>query len=254
MLPTNFTKKDYIISYNIFWDECGDRGAPFLTKEEYYIYATLYTKRMMDYSILANIHLIHDWMLDPFHNSVNRNKNTIKESIISLVEKKVLYLHNKDEIDLHDMKFDTSLELMIHSSLLSEKDKNGKLIGYEEIFYMDYKRIQDVRLFYMYSLTHKFLGIGGFKCSYGRWADILGCSPSSAKRFVNQAIKDKVLYVNKGNYIEGTKKQDVNTYSVIPFSDKEKSWRTKAEEFELELREREEERLEEEKLKEDLPF
>lgn len=237
MLPKNFSEEDYIISYNDFWEESGENGSPFLTQEEYYTYATLYTRRMMDYSMLANVHLIHSWLLSPFHNSVNRNKNTIRDSIISLVEKKILYLHNNDEFDLYDMKFDTPLELMVHSRLLSKEDRYGKKIGYEKVDYLDYKRIQDVRLFYMYSLTHKYLGIGEFKCSYGRWSVILDCSLSSAKRFVKQAIKDKILFVNIGGYIEGTKKQDINTYSVKPFPDKDKTWQTKSKENEQKSKE-----------------
>lgn len=220
MLNKNFTGKDYIISYNMFW-EVDEEDTPFLNQQEFYLYATLYTKRMMDYSISTNVNLIVNWLVIPFDNSVSRNKATIREVLRSLIAKRVFQVENG--VDINKLTFDTQIELMLHERLY--EDHKGKVNGFEKVPYKKVNELnKNIRHLYMYAATKRFTSYGGFKCSYGRWADILGCHPSTAKRYVKDALENKVIYVSIGNYRKGSKLQDVNTYDVVPFTRIEHSY------------------------------
>ncbi len=122
-------------------------------------------------------------------------------------------------VDNSDWKDSSSKDLLTFR--MPENRENHTQVPYEVI-----ASINDVDTLYIYVCVARWANKdkGFFKCPYTRWAELLQCSERTAKSKIKEAVSKKVIFVNRGNYIEGSsKKQDINEYSIKPIEQKDKT-------------------------------
>lgn len=113
----------------------------------------------------------------------------------------------------------SSKDLLIFS--MPENQENHTQVPYEVI-----TSVNDVDMLYIYVCVARWANYeeGFFKCPYTRWAKLLQCSVRTAKSKIKEALSRKLIFVNRGNYVEGsTKKQDINEYTIKPIAQKDKT-------------------------------
>lgn len=104
---------------------------------------------------------------------------------------------------------------------MPENRENHTQVPYEVI-----ASLNDVDMLYIYVCVARWENKdkGFFKCPYVRWAKLLQCSERTAKSKIKEAVSQKVIFVNRGNYIEGvSKQQGINEYHIRPIAQKDKT-------------------------------
>lgn len=122
-------------------------------------------------------------------------------------------------IDNSDWQNNSSKDLLIFS--MPENQENHTQVPYEVI-----TSVNDVDMFYIYVCVARWANYeeGFFKCPYTRWAKLLQCSERTAKSKIKEAVSRKLIFVNRGNYVEGSsKKQDINEYTIKSIAQKNKT-------------------------------
>lgn len=206
MLEKNYTEDHFIRNYNPFFKE----GHPMqLTAEELYIYGVLFQFRMFDESMITSVHLIEQLSkVKLVENNQKRNRTKILKTIQSLIGKKVLLL--VDDITFDNMKNDTLLRMEINMDYLEPK-------GFEKFPFQWFIEVDNVNDYYIYCVVSRFANENNtFNCSMERWSKVLQCSINTAKKYVEQAITNKRLFVKRGKYISQNK-QELNKYSTTSF-------------------------------------
>ncbi|MFT9820587.1 hypothetical protein [Lysinibacillus sp. NPDC056185] len=122
-------------------------------------------------------------------------------------------------VDNLDWKNSSSKDLLTFR--MPENRENHTQVPYEVI-----ASINDVVMLYIYVCVARWANKdkGFFKCPYVRWAKLLQCSERTAKSKIKEAVSQKVIFVNRGNYIEGvSKQQDINEYHIRSIAQKDKT-------------------------------
>ncbi|MFJ8460914.1 hypothetical protein ACIQ57_17485 [Lysinibacillus xylanilyticus] len=184
-----------------------------LTSEELYIYSLLSMSRSLRGQIYATPSTIHDMGHIKLASSQKRAIPNIKDTLISLRNKKVIKFTNTDG-EITDA-FKANDTLIVE---LSEFDTEY----HTQLDFEVFDEIQDIRHLHVYLAVRKWKNgeNGVFICSKSRWAKILTCSPSTAIKAVNEAVDAGVIHKNIGDYNE-TGKQNTNQYRITPFEDDE---------------------------------
>lgn len=123
-----------------------------------------------------------------------------------LLEKTPLIVENSD------WKNSSSKDLLAFR--MPENTENHTQVPFEVI-----ESLNNVDMLYIYVCVARWVNKdkGFFKCPYTRWAELLQCSERTAKSKIKEAVSKKVIFVNRGNYIEGSsKQQEVNEYHIKP--------------------------------------
>ncbi|WP_223553414.1 hypothetical protein [Lysinibacillus sphaericus] len=184
-----------------------------LTSEELYIYSLLSMSRSLRGQIYTTPSTIHDMGHIKLARSQKRGVQAIKDTLISLRDKKVIKFTNVDgEITDAFKANDTLL------AELSEFDT----IPYTQLDLEVFDEIQDIRHLHVYLAVRKWKNgeNGVFTCAKSSWAKVLKCSETTAIKVVNEAVDAGVIHKNIGDYNE-TGKQNTNQYRTTPFEDDE---------------------------------
>ncbi|MGG2111781.1 hypothetical protein ABFY60_14850 [Lysinibacillus pakistanensis] len=184
-----------------------------LTSNELYIYSLLSMSRNLRGQIYTTPSTIHDMGHIKLASSQKRGVQTIKDTLISLRDKKVIKFTNADG-EITDA-FKANDILLVE---LSEFDTEGHTQLHFEVF----DEIKGIRHLHVYLAVRKWKnsGDGTFTCSKSRWEKILKCSETTAIKAVNEAVEEGLIYKNIGDYNE-TGKQNTNQYRTTPFEDDE---------------------------------
>ncbi|MGN4127398.1 hypothetical protein ACMGD3_20655 [Lysinibacillus sphaericus] len=190
-----------------------DKSEFHLTSEELYIYSLLSMSRNLRGQIYTTPSTIHDMGHIKLASSQKRAVQNIKDTLISLRDKKVIRFTNADG-ELTDA-FKVNDTLLVE---LSKFDTEGHTQLHFEVF----DGIKDIRHLHVYLAVFKWAksGDGTFGCAKSRWAKILKCSESTAIKAVNEAVDAGVIHKNIGDYND-TGKQNTNQYRTTPFEDDE---------------------------------
>ncbi|TKI53191.1 hypothetical protein FC756_25300 [Lysinibacillus mangiferihumi] len=203
----NFT---YIQINNLLIDE---RTEFHLTSEEIYVYSLLSTSRNLRGQIFTTPSTIHDMGHIKLASSQKRAVLNIKNTLISLRDKKVIRFTNADGELTNAFKANDTLIVE-----LSEFDTKY----FTQLDFEVFDEIKDIRHLHVYLAVFKWAnsGDGTFGCSKSRWANILKCSESTAFKAVNEAVEEGLIHKNIGDYND-TGKQNTNRYRTTPFEDDE---------------------------------
>lgn len=137
----------------------------------------------------------------------------LNSAMEEILEKSPLIVNNSD------WQNSSSKELLTFR--MPENRENYTQVPYEVI-----ASLNDVDMLYIYVCVARWENKdkGFFKCPYVRWAKLLQCSERTAKSKIKEAVSQKVIFVNRGNYIEGaSKQQDINEYHIRPIAQKDKT-------------------------------
>lgn len=225
MLEVNYKSKDFIRAYNNF----SDVGNEFhLTYEEFYLYCTLFTKRMMDESIITNIDMINQYLKIPLGSSHQRNIKKIKVVLKSLINKRVFI--SRGNIDMNELKNNTIIVVTINDEELCGKSVGAKgFKNFAQIPFLKFAEFENARDAYIYYVVARW-GTGA-KYPISRWAEILNISEKQASTIIKQTIERGIIFKNIGNYIEnengGQKQQEPNTYYINAIPQAQKTAQTK---------------------------
>ncbi|WP_274307950.1 hypothetical protein [Solibacillus daqui] len=146
----------------------------------------------------------------------------LNSAMEEILEKTLLVVDNSDWKDSSSKE-----QLTFH---MPENRENHTQVLYEVI-----TKTKDVDMLYIYVCVARWANKdkGFFKCPYTRWAELLQCSERTAKSKIKEAVSKNVIFVNCGNYIEGSsKKQDINEYTIKPIEQKDKTMERNKEELE----------------------
>ncbi len=113
----------------------------------------------------------------------------------------------------------SSKDLLIFS--MPENQEYHTQVPYEVI-----TSVNDVDMLYIYVCVSRWANYeeGFFKCPYTRWAKLLQSSERTAKSKIKEAVSNKLIFVNRGNYVEGSSKnQEINEYTIKPIEQKDKT-------------------------------
>lgn len=184
-----------------------------LTSEELYVYSLLSMSRNLRGQIYTTPSTIHDMGHIKLASSQKRAVQNIKDSLISLRDKKVIKFTNADGEVADAFKANDTL-------LVELSEFNTE--GHTQLHFDVFDEIKDIRHLHVYLAVFKWAnsGDGTFTCAKSRWAKILKCSESTAIKVVNEAVDAGVIYKNIGDYNE-TGKQNTNQYRTTPFEDDE---------------------------------
>lgn len=115
-------------------------------------------------------------------------------------------------VDNSDWENSSSKELLTFR--MPENRENHTQVPYEVIL-----SLNDVDMLYIYVCVARWANKdkGFCKCPYTRWAKLLQCTERTAKSKIKKAVSEKMIFVNRGNYIDGvSKQQEVNEYHINP--------------------------------------
>lgn len=211
----------FIKLYNVFGEESSKYH---LTVDELYLYSLL--RRLLNYKseTLITVDVLDQYTRKyskiQFHSRQREGRQIIRRLLSSLLEKEV--------IKVDETITNTSNQLL--KVTLVEDLTDGNIKGHEQIGYDYFDNVTDMTYFYIYFVVARFSSINDkvFNCSYERWADILGLSRNTAINYVDGAIENEVIYVNVGDYTDemcrdSQKRRTSNQYSIVPFTEEEKS-------------------------------
>lgn len=178
-----------------------------------YLYVLINSQLNMNKIFSTN----RDVLIQQLEGAYGSKRSTIVAKLNSaleeILEKTPLVVDNTDWND------SSSKDLL--TFLMPENRENHTQVPYEVIALLN-----DVDMLYIYVCVARWAnkGKGFFKCPYTRWADLLLCSERTAKSKIKEAVSKKIIFVNRGNYIEGSsKKQDINEYTIKPIEQKDKT-------------------------------
>ena len=137
----------------------------------------------------------------------------LNSALEEILEKTPLVVSNSD------WQNSSSKELLTFR--MPENRENHTQVPYEVI-----ASVNDMDMLYIYVCVARWANKdkGFFKCPYTRWAELLQCSERTAKSKIKEAVSSKLIFVNRGNYIEGSsKKQEINEYTINPIAYEDKT-------------------------------
>ncbi|MTT32707.1 hypothetical protein GMB86_11885 [Terrilactibacillus sp. BCM23-1] len=211
--------------YNVLAEENSNYH---LNVEELYLYSLLNTLRTRQKVSIASIDLLHGYSPVKFFSRDKEAKQRIKKILISLKEKKVIDSPIDNTLDnksVFTVKFPLDL-----------KDESiGKGVkGFEQIFIQTFLNMPSFETFYVYFTIKRFDKLGGFRCDFERWGNILNITSRTAQKKIENALQEGYIYKNSGEYKAKEngeqKKQEPNIYKTTPFESKEKTSTTKKKE------------------------
>ncbi|PEC48935.1 hypothetical protein [Bacillus sp. AFS096315] len=173
-----------------------------LTINELFIYCYLYTLRTYENKVLTNYDIL--CIENEFYKNKTDNKKEIKKCIISLSEKKLINIDEKNK------------SLMI-TFWFEEK-------GHVQITYDKFRTFTKPRDLYIYIAVSKWENLGGARYSNNDWADLLDLTREYAITVIEDACERGIIYKQVGTYTgnlignRNQKIQEKNTYSIKPFS------------------------------------
>lgn len=236
MLEENYRNNDFVYSHRRFADP---RDKLHLSIGEFYLYSILYTKRMKDDSIMVNISLIEEFLYIPFHKRSTRNRNTIRNVLLGLIEKQVFIVHDYPEIyhilsksngekdeEIKKIDYNTLFKLTINSKYLKSELNGMKWRGFVQIPYTELQKFSEMKDLYIYFSTFARETVEGkATISYEEWSKILGSSYKTAVKYIDEVIINNeehndngVIYIQRGEYINSSRKRrEINMYSTSPF-------------------------------------
>ncbi|MGE7694689.1 hypothetical protein ACQKNC_11295 [Lysinibacillus sp. NPDC094177] len=184
-----------------------------LTSNELYVYSLLSISRNWRDKIITTPSTIHDMGHIKLASSKKRGVQAIKDTLISLRDKKVIRFTNADGELTDDFKANDTLLVE-----LSEFDTKY----FTQLDFEVFDEIKDIRHLHVYLAVFKWAnsGDGTFGCTKSRWAKILNCSDSTVFKVVNEAVDAGIIHKNIGDYND-TGKQNTNQYRTTPFKDDE---------------------------------
>lgn len=206
-----------------------------LNDKELYVYSLLNMSKRLDGKIYLSISLLSDIMQIKFSKRNARNYKILKDVLSELHNKGLIKVVdvNGEIINIQEMSFSTSL-----CFLLNEIESDGHTQVPYHIFY----ELKDMISLYIYVAVKRWENtrgnkMGVFKCSYDRFANILKVTKSTAQKYIEEAIKNGLIFRNTGDFMDDSQeiKQEVNEYRCSPFKEFEKTVATKVREYNLQF-------------------
>lgn len=217
----------FIQYYNVFAEE---NSKYHLSIEELYLYGLLSMLKNKKQLTITNVDILQQYSPINFFSRETESKQRIKNNLLSLKQKEII------SFPVEKVKNNTLLIISFMENLQDESIGKG-VKGFEKIEYDKFNSFPTMIDNYIYFTVKRFDSLGGFKCDYERWSYILNVAERTAKDKIKESVKKGIIYKNDGDYKEETinnrkqKKQEVNTYKSIPFTDSEKSIQTKKNEI-----------------------
>lgn len=178
-----------------------------------YLYVLINSQLNMNKTFSTN----RDVLIQELEGVYGSKRSTIvgklKSALEEILDKTPLVVDNSD------WKDSSSKDLLTFR--MPENRENHTQVPYGVLALLN-----DVDMLYIYVCVARWANKdkGFFKCPYTRWAELLQCSERTAKSKIKEAVSKKVIFVNRGNYIEGSsKKQDINEYTIKPIEQKDKT-------------------------------
>lgn len=188
-----------------------------LNEKELYIYSFLSKEMNISHELKTTVSLIGAFSKVEFAKRTDRNVKEIKETLFSLKERGLITFENED------CKANDPLQISI---------KEFKNDGFTRIYFNQFEKFTSSSDYYIYIAVARWENNKLAKYSYERWARILQCTRMTAITKIDEAIENKIIYKNVGDYKKGEMKQEVNLYSIKPFNNNMKSNMTKKIEIE----------------------
>lgn len=202
-----------------------------LTVEELYIYSLL--KRRMDFShvTVTTIDLIIELSSKYNNIKIHSKKSEARKRVVNYLRS----LENKGVIEVNGdyEKYNNIIEI----SFVQLKD------GFVEVEFEIFDNIDCMINLYIYFVVAKYNNKNNnyktpFNCSDEQWMDILQIkSKETVRNYINQAVKNGLIYKNTGDYTDiivrqGQKGQEVSQYKLVPFVGDEKTNMQRKKEYE----------------------
>lgn len=186
-----------------------------LTIRELYLYTLL--KKLQDVTgeVVINVTLLEDYSKIKFSQTNKIAKRYIKDSLLSMHQKGVI-------------KLDKDIKDYNHSITITFKDDFNKS-GHEQIPIDKFFSFETMKDLYIYVVVSCFEGLDKFTCSLERWSNILGVHEKTAHKYLKEVIEKELIYVNVGDWYKKDRRE-LNTYSIHPFTENEKSSQQKKKE------------------------
>lgn len=200
-----------------------------LSIEELYLYGLLRKKETLEGFSETSISFLGQTSKIPFASDTQRTNKKVKGLLLTLKSKGCINISDADGTVLEDFK--PSDFIKVTFPILEG--------GFSQIPVVNFNSYNSMSDFYIYCgvVRWKNSGKGYFNSSYGRWAKILQLSERHAVDLVKNAVDNKIIYKNIGDYVDsesgGQKQQKLNQYSTTPFNNNEKSVQTKKQESDI---------------------
>ena len=205
-----------VLIYKSFVDERKNNKYK-LNIQELYLWATL--KRLMSYNYdtCTNINFIDQYTRQCgsyFYKKATKSRTSIRKCLESL--------KNKELIQYNDLPEDNNELFKITFAMLDDE--------FEYVPFTIFDSISTMEHLYIYFSVLKWEGTkeGVFYCSNSYWAQILGRSENTARKYLKECEEKGLIYRVIGDYIYeesnmGRKKQEIYKYKTTPFSEEEKT-------------------------------
>lgn len=203
-----------------------------LTEAELYLYSLLARKKNYEGVTETCLAFLHETSPIEFGSSKQRSITTIKNTLVSLMDRKVIKVLNSQGEILNDFKPSDLIIIVFEET----STKGHTRVEYSKFDSFNSKNDKKYNMsdYYIYVVTLRWMNSnsGTFFSSYERWKKLLQVnSEKTARTKVEKAIEKKVIFRNIGNYGEDMigeqKKQDKNAYRTTPFKESEKTIMTK---------------------------
>lgn len=223
-LSDNRNSESMIYVYDVFTDLYGDDKLR-LTPELMYMYCLLYRSRKFDLTTEITVDMIHYQSRIKYYPSlVSKNRKVIKLYLIELRNRGII-----------------SFELL-EDKLMSRKGNNTPFriefvrfienSGYTQLSYDDFDNSLDIHKLYIRLAVERYNNVDTLGKGKGRWisekefADLLGVSKTTFRKYANEMIDQGMLYKQSGEYAY-PQHQDKNTYRTIPFDNPQSNLKDK---------------------------
>ncbi|WP_339227820.1 hypothetical protein NSQ77_19905 [Oceanobacillus sp. FSL K6-2867] len=168
-----------------------------LNVEELYLFSYLWTERTYENRVKTGINFLNEDV--ELLKDKKQNKKRVIGTLESLKEKQLINVEEKGK--------------MLIVTFAPHKEE-----GYTGVPYNKVEKLNPTG-FYIYVMVAKWND--GARYSYTKWAELLDCSESTAKRAIKKAVEAGIIYKLEGGFDNGwvstgQLKQDINTYSVKP--------------------------------------
>lgn len=162
-----------------------------------------------------------DVLIQQLEGAYGSKRSTIVAKLNSALEEVL----EKTPLIVHNAEWRNASSKELLTFRMPENRENHTQVPFEII-----ERVNDVDMLYIYACVARWLnkGDGFFKCPYTRWAELLQCSERTAKSKIKEAVKQKLIYVNRGDYLQdNSKRQEINEYTVKPIAYEDKTMASK---------------------------
>lgn len=179
-----------------------------LTAEGLYLYVQICSQLSFNKKFSTNRDVLIQQLEGVFGSKRTTIVSKLNEALAEILEKTSLIISDKHWNE-------SSTKALLEFSM-PEHQGNHTQVPFEII-----EKVNDVDMFYIYVCVARWRnkGEGFFKCPYTRWAELLRCSERTAKSKIKEAVKLKLIFVNRGDYLkDDSKRQDINEYSIKPIA------------------------------------